>query len=46
MKKAKVAVGSAGTRTYMITTQKDHMLDNNSYEFHVFWVVIMPKTLN
>ena len=30
----------------MITTQKEHILDNNSHEFHIFWVVIMPKTLN
>ena len=29
-----------------ITTQKEHILDNNFHEFHVFWVVIMPKTLN
>ena len=32
--------------SYLITTQKKHILDNNSHEFHVFWVVIMPKTLN
>ena len=31
---------------YLITTRKEHILDNNSHEFHVFWVVIMPKTLN
>ena len=30
----------------MITTQKEHILDNNSHDFHIFWVVIMPKTLN
>ena len=30
----------------LITTQKEHILDNNSHEFHIFWVVIMPKTLN
>ena len=26
--------------------KKKHVLDNNSHEFHIFWVVIMPKTLN
>ena len=30
----------------MITIQKEHIVNNNSHEFHVFWVVIMPKTLN
>ena len=30
----------------MITTQKEYILDNNSHEFHIFWVVIMPKTFN
>ena len=35
-----------GWERFLITTQKEHILDNNSHEFHVFWVVIMPKTLN
>ena len=30
----------------LITTQKEHILDNNSHEFHIFWGVIIPKTLN
>ena len=30
----------------LITTQKEHILDNNSHEFHIFLVVIIPKTLN
>ena len=32
--------------TILITTQKEHILDNNSHEFHIFCVVIMPKILN
>ena len=32
--------------TQVITTQNEHILYNNSHEFHIFWVVIMPKTLN
>ena len=27
----------------LITTQKPHILDNNSHEFRTFWVVIMPN---
>ena len=27
----------------MITTQKPYILNNNSHEFHTFWVVIMPN---
>ena len=34
------------TMQELITTQKEHILDNNSYEFHIFWAIIMPKTLN
>ena len=27
----------------MITTKKQHILNNNYHEFHTFWVVIMPN---
>ena len=27
-------------------TKKKHILYSNSHEFHIFWVVIMPKMLN
>ena len=30
----------------MITTKKEHILNNNSHEFHIFWVVIMPNIPN
>ena len=30
----------------MITTQKEHILGNNSHEIHLFWVIIMSKIPN
>ena len=40
-------VGSGKFLNYLvIATQKEHILDNNSHEFHIFWAVNMHKTLN
>ena len=30
----------------MITSQKEHIINNNCHAFHILWVVIMPKTPN
>ena len=39
-------VKTMGWSMTLITTQKEHILNNNSHEFHTFWVVIMPKIPN
>ena len=40
-------VGSGKFLNYLvIATQIEHILDNNSHEFHIFWAVNMHKTLN